>query len=111
MRKQEEVQRVKIGEMPVTITVSLGGRPSLPELPECRECSRPANREHFATAETKRTELFITYLYCDYCEVGFETLWVREAIGGHWRMDSSIRYSGKHLAAFMRILEAQSCVD
>lgn len=84
-------------------------RPCLPEMPECPECDRACNREHFTVRETARPTEFITYLYCDHCGVGRESLWVLVQ-PFTWRIDSTILHRGDNAAAFLRILESLTCV-
>lgn len=86
-------------------------RPWLPEMPECPQCGRPCNREHFAARETNRPTEFITYLYCDHCDRGYESLWVRRPEDRVFRVDSTLTHDGHNVGPFLRILESLTCVN
>lgn len=89
---------------PSPIGGSLPPGPDLPEFPECRTCGVPCNREHFATEDMRRSFAYVTHLYCEYCGVGYESLW--ERVNGRWRIALTAEHRGHKAGPYLERLRA-----
>ncbi len=58
----------------------------------CQECGGAVNVEHYLREEFVGHS--ITYLYCDYCSVGWEALWKQKPDGSEV-LQFEVRYSGQ----------------
>lgn len=75
---------------------------------ECRNCGSPVNREHFGVLDFRRGGQCTTLVYCEFCEIGWETLWSICASFGNWSWRTYTRHPhrGAELDAFRARLEA-----
>ncbi|MCO6436519.1 MAG: hypothetical protein J5J06_05480 [Phycisphaerae bacterium] len=73
---------------------------------QCPRCSGALDREHVAAENVVNGE--ITYLYCDFCGVGWETWWELGADGRlHERLTATYdRTRPEPLAKFLKNLES-----
>ncbi len=62
----------------------------LADFQECPHCGSAINREHFAREPLTGTDKEVTYLYCEFCDFGIETLWTVR--GGSHHEDFSLEY-------------------
>lgn len=73
---------------------------------QCPQCTGCISREHTATEEL--AEYAVTYIYCEFCSVGIETLW-RHTASGNDEEVFTLRHNGQtnpvELGKFLQRLE------
>ena len=58
---------------------------------QCPCCEGAIDRRHFAREEF--IDHFLTYLFCEFCARGWETLWMQ--VDGEWREKFTLEYDGR----------------
>ncbi|HEB79452.1 MAG TPA: hypothetical protein ENI79_03130 [Rhodospirillales bacterium] len=82
------------------------GPPALGEFVQCSRCHERCNREHKTMQPTLIPTQYIFWLYCDFCEVGWQTLWIWR---GFWDTDTTITFKGEQVPKFLKQLKALVC--
>lgn len=74
------------------------------DIQPCPMCEGDCNRENFGLQNLGRiqgVECAVTYLYCEWCEKGWEALWRK--IDGIWRFDPpAVPYSREDAEGFLK---------
>lgn len=77
---------------------------------QCPECGGAVNAEHYATAYPVDRPCVVRFLYCDFCDTGFE---VTNYCGEHPRVETRVFRSDKPRnmrGFFKRLAEARAPV-
>lgn len=76
----------------------------LDDIQPCPICERFCNREHFAIEFVGRgSDAAITYLYCEDCGQGWESLWKK--VDGRWKVELSVHYTRDNIDALIKFKE------
>ena len=76
---------------------------------QCPRCDGLIDRRHFLCRENHRDHTLETMLYCEHCDYGVESLWLRT--DGSYELEFSLEYIGRtepqSLARFIARLRAR----